>query len=246
MEARPYVPGDEARHVDWRASARTGDLYSKRFEPEHARVCLVVMDPDIRQFFGTRVRFKSVQAARVGAAAAWWALHQGDRIGSLDTTDGSVTGPRQGKGGVMAVLQALQHTYAHPPQDTVPPLANGLPLVARLARGGTVVVVAEPHRLAAVPLSWWARLGMRQSVHLVCVADPLEVAPPACRLVVATPSGRQVIDLADPLVRQAWLAERGQALAGLEQAGLPGVHLHVVMTDQPAATWLPLPLPGAG
>ena len=239
MEARPYVPGDEARHVDWRATARSGSLYSKRFEAEHARVCLVVADPDRRQFFGTRVRFKSLQAARAGAAAAWWALRQGDRVGCLNVADGALAAPRAGKAGVSSVLHALVKAYAAPPSREPKELATVLPAVARLARGGRVVVLAEPDRLAAVPLSVWAMLGRRQTVHLVCTEDPLETDPPLLRLDVETPAGRQQLDLTDPAVRSAWGASRRQALDVLRGAVLPGVQVHCLPTPAAASSWMP-------
>ena len=33
-ESRPYVPGDDVRHFDWNATARTGEPFVKRFREE--------------------------------------------------------------------------------------------------------------------------------------------------------------------------------------------------------------------
>lgn len=41
-DLRPYVPGDEIRDIDWRASARAGDVLVKRFVTEkHHKILLV-------------------------------------------------------------------------------------------------------------------------------------------------------------------------------------------------------------
>ncbi|MBJ7518000.1 MAG: DUF58 domain-containing protein, partial [Stenotrophomonas sp.] len=82
-ESREYVAGDDARHIDWRVTARSGRTHTKLFQAERERVTLIVADTDPALYFGTRTRFKSVQAARVGAVAAWSAQRRGDRIAAL-------------------------------------------------------------------------------------------------------------------------------------------------------------------
>src|SRR5690606_37706435 len=66
-ESREYVAGDDARHIDWKLSARTGFTHTKTFQSEREWVSLIVADTAPALYFGTRVRFKSVQAARAGA-----------------------------------------------------------------------------------------------------------------------------------------------------------------------------------
>src|SRR5690606_10660384 len=78
-ESRPYAAGDDVRHVDWRVTARSGQLHSKLFHPERDRVSVAIYPRLARLRFGTRVCFKSAQAARVAACFLWRACHQGDR-----------------------------------------------------------------------------------------------------------------------------------------------------------------------
>src|SRR3546814_2089591 len=70
-ESREYAHGDDARHIDWRPTARSGKPHTKLFQAERERLTLLVADTPPALYFGTRVRFKSVQAARAGAVAAW-------------------------------------------------------------------------------------------------------------------------------------------------------------------------------
>src|SRR5690606_31158752 len=76
-ESREYAPGDEVRHIDWRVTARGGRPHTKMFQAERERLTLVVADTAPALYFGTRVRFKSVQAARAAAIAAWVAVRDG-------------------------------------------------------------------------------------------------------------------------------------------------------------------------
>ncbi|MFZ2753173.1 MAG: DUF58 domain-containing protein, partial [Lysobacteraceae bacterium] len=76
-ESREYANGDDARHIDWRLTARTGRPHTKLFQAERERLTLIVADTAPTLYFGTRTRFKSVQAARAGAIAAWAAVRDG-------------------------------------------------------------------------------------------------------------------------------------------------------------------------
>src|SRR4249920_1083496 len=70
-ESRGYQPGDDIRQMDWRVTARTGRPHTKMFEEERERSVLLVLNCNPSMRFGTRVRFKSVQAARTAALIAW-------------------------------------------------------------------------------------------------------------------------------------------------------------------------------
>ena len=82
-EARPYQPGDDVRHIDWRVTARTGRTHTKLYREERERPVILVLDQCRRMFFGSRKRLKSVQAARIAALMGWRALLRGDRVGAI-------------------------------------------------------------------------------------------------------------------------------------------------------------------
>lgn len=80
-ESRAYQPGDDVRRLDWRLTARSGRLHTKLFQEEREGQLLILLDQNPSMRFGTRTRFKSVQAARAAALAAWYAVKAGERIG---------------------------------------------------------------------------------------------------------------------------------------------------------------------
>ncbi len=80
---RPYVIGDDVRYIDWRVTARIGKPQVKTFRAECDRNVLVVVDANAYMRFGTRVTFKSVQAAKTAALLAWKSLQQQDRVGGV-------------------------------------------------------------------------------------------------------------------------------------------------------------------
>ena len=47
---REYVPGDDLRRINWKTSARVGDLIVRETTPEGVHRCLVVLDTDPRRY----------------------------------------------------------------------------------------------------------------------------------------------------------------------------------------------------
>ncbi|HEX7732615.1 MAG TPA: DUF58 domain-containing protein, partial [Rhodanobacter sp.] len=82
-ESRVYQAGDDVRRMDWRLTARSGRLHTKLFQEEREGRLLVLLDTHASLRFGTRARFKSVQAARAAAVAAWLAVRAGERVGMM-------------------------------------------------------------------------------------------------------------------------------------------------------------------
>lgn len=81
-ELRRYQPGDDLRHLDWRASLRTGKPVVRTFTEERDRPALIVVDQRMSMFFGSQRSFKSALAAELGALTAWMVFNAGDRVGA--------------------------------------------------------------------------------------------------------------------------------------------------------------------
>ena len=96
-ESRVYQPGDDVRRLDWRLTARSGELHTKLFQEEREGRLLILLDTHASMRFGTRVRFKSVQAARAAALAGWYAVRAGERVGAMASTCSSRAVVRAGR-----------------------------------------------------------------------------------------------------------------------------------------------------
>jgi len=245
-ESREYVAGDDVRRMDWRLTARTGRAHTKLFQTERERLALLVADTSPALYFGTRTRFKSVQAARAGAIATWAALQAGDRIAALRGGEPAIP-PAAGMRGAMRVLEALVRWYAKPPGDDAG-LELALEHAQRLLRpGARLVVLADPQAAAAVPMQRWAALARHNEASLVLLQDPLETAPPKRGLTLLAGAARLHLPLQDAQVRRQWhdtLAAPANALA----RNLPGHgwQVHTLATDAPASAWLQPACPRRG
>ena len=86
-ELRRYQPGDDLRHLDWRASLRTGKPVVRSYTEERDRPALIVVDQRMSMFFGSVRSFKSAVAAQLAALAAWMVFGAGDRVGGVVFND---------------------------------------------------------------------------------------------------------------------------------------------------------------
>jgi uncharacterized protein (DUF58 family) len=83
METRGYQHGDDLRHLDWRATARSGKPMTKVFRVERQRSLFIALDRAASMAFGTQHALKSVTAARSAAILAFAAHHQHETVGGL-------------------------------------------------------------------------------------------------------------------------------------------------------------------
>ena len=110
IENRPYVPGDDPRHINWPLTARLGEPVIKRFESTRELVLWLVVDPSPSMFLGDGVSPLRWALELCGAAAATIQAG-GDRIGLLVPGDGRTPAlriaPRRGRAHAIRVLEAL-------------------------------------------------------------------------------------------------------------------------------------------
>jgi uncharacterized protein (DUF58 family) len=227
-ESREYARGDDARHIDWRVTARTGRAHTKLFQAERERLTLLVADTAPALYFGTRVRFKSVQAARAGAIAAWSAVRDGDRVAALrGSAREAPVAPAAGARGALRVLDALVRWYTRPPVDDA-----GLDVALEHARrllkpGSRLFVFADAASVATVPDHRWTALAMHNEVVVRLLSDPLERDPPAALLPFQGEDGRIELDLAAGAQRRRWK----QAFDGPLQVALARLSARGIRTD---------------
>ncbi|MET0226315.1 MAG: DUF58 domain-containing protein [Dokdonella sp.] len=221
-ESRIYQAGDEIRHMDWRVTARSGKPHTKLFEEEREQGLLLAMDLNPGMRFGTRVRFKSVQAARAAALLAWMASAAGDRVGALGF-GGGINGevkPAGGRRGVLHVLRALRDWDAGADNAMQEPLSRGLARVRRLLRPGMrMVLLSDGFSTDAEAAQRLPQLAGRHEIAVVLLRDALELdAPPPGRYALHLGSARRVLDFSDRAVRSAWVerfANSREQLRGL-------------------------------
>ena len=87
-EHKEYAPGDEIRHIDWRAFAKLDKYYVKRFEMETNLRALLVVDASGSMSYGRGAMTKLQYAAVCAGALAYLLSRQGDQVGLVVSGDG--------------------------------------------------------------------------------------------------------------------------------------------------------------
>lgn len=80
-----YTPGEDIRKIDWKAYARTGNLYLKNFTEERQISVRVLLDRSASMDFGSPGKWEF--AAKLALGLSYLALKQGDRLSFLTVRD---------------------------------------------------------------------------------------------------------------------------------------------------------------
>lgn len=181
-EVRVYQAGDDIRSMDWRVTARTGQPHTKLYREEKERPVFVLVDLSSRMFFGTKVAFKSVVAAKIAALVGWAAVDNGDRFGGLlfNEKDFIEFKPNARSQGILPMLKRMTEMPRRSKVSEKPyRISNALWRLRHVVKPGSLVVMisdfdnfdenAERHLSALVT---------HNQVIACSIHDPLEVELP--------------------------------------------------------------------
>jgi uncharacterized protein (DUF58 family) len=177
-ESRAYAAGDDVRHIDWRVTARSGELHTKLFAPERERTSAVVIDTAAAMGFGTRACYKTVAAARLAALFVWAAVAQGDRICAASFgRNGGLIPSLAGRRGALRSLDAIcrwsSQAVADAPSETT--LSATLDSLARgLNSGAHVLLVVDQRSVDEDAERALRRLRRHHDVMAVVLVDAFE------------------------------------------------------------------------
>jgi uncharacterized protein (DUF58 family) len=238
-EARPYVPGDDPRHIDWAVTARTHDPHVRDMIADHELDVWLVLDSSSSLGFGTGLATKHEVAWSAAGAFGLLASTGGNRVGAIGTTvEPGKDRPRliPARGGSQHTAAVLSALMREPSDGEIGDLAGAIDTVGRVARRrGMLVVISD-----FLGDSTWERplrgASQRHEVLAVEVIDPREVELVDVGLisVVDVETGRRrLVDTSRSEVRRdyAELARRRRAEVASRLKRCGADHL-VLSTDR--------------
>jgi uncharacterized protein (DUF58 family) len=207
---RRYERGDDLRHLDWSAYARTGEFFTKQLQEDDRRAITVVVDLSPSMRAGTPPR--RLGALRLAAVLGGLALARVDGVSIVapgaSNANARFTGTAQ-------LPQLLEHLKQLPTAFVPPSSAVALALQAESV--GRVHWVSDfaPVQEFSRPLLMLRRRGAKVAGWIATVPED-EAAPAGGYMRVVDPETRAELsvpvdrDLHDELRRQLVLLERQQ------------------------------------
>jgi uncharacterized protein (DUF58 family) len=215
-EIREYQPGDDVRHLDWGATARTGRPHVRQTFAERALDVWLLVDVSPSIDWGTARRTKRSHAQELVAAIGQVLARRNHRVGAILFAERplDVLPPAVGRPHLLRLIARLREA----PRRSAPgqtDLAAALDLARKTIRRPSVVVVVSD---LLVRDGWAAALGKltaRHEVVVLRVVDPRESELPDIGIVTLEDpeTGEQLlVDTADRRLRERFAdAARAQA-----------------------------------
>jgi uncharacterized protein (DUF58 family) len=183
-DVRPYQPGDEIRFIDWNVTARSNDVYIKRFVEERELTVVLLVDLSASLRFGSVVQYKREVAAELAALLAFSAIKNGDRVGMIlftDQVEKFIT-PKKGR---KHVLRLITEILTFEPQGKGTDLGEAFGYLSRVIRRRSVVFALSDFQADLDSFDRPLRVAARRHDLIpVVIRDKMEEELPAMGLVL--------------------------------------------------------------
>ena len=141
-EHREYVPGDEIRHIDWKAYGKFDRYFIKEYEEETNLRAYLLVDASASMDYGSEGLSKFDYSCYLAASLAYLMLRQGDDVG-LVTFNAQVQRYIPPRGGVQHMRALASHLEATQPQGETHLDQVLRELAGKLTRRGMIIIISD-------------------------------------------------------------------------------------------------------
>ena len=229
-DIRAYQPGDDVKHIHWKATARTGTVFVKSYEEDRQLRVLLAVDtsasmraPQSTEAFAKALEFASL----VGALTQ----RGNDQLGLIRFGE-SIEGYLPPKSGRKRSAMVLSQLLAPRPPSLATDLAGGLRHISTVLRKPSIIFVLSDF-LCPQFKAELKTLASRHDVVLVQIQTPLELFDRLGLVLFAdAESGRRVlVDTSSSVVRRRWRQLADQKRAEIAELARQSGAEQIVVTD---------------
>ena len=142
-EHRQYMPGDEIKHIDWKAYGKTDRYYIKQFEEETNLKSYIIVDASRSMNYASQGHLKKFEyASFVSAALAYLMVEQRDAV-SLTIYDEKVRTFLPPRATRLYLKQVLKELETIEPGNGTSTAQSLHEIAERIKRRGLVIVLSD-------------------------------------------------------------------------------------------------------
>jgi uncharacterized protein (DUF58 family) len=235
-EHRQYYPGDEIRHIDWRAYGKTDRYFIKEYEEETNLKAYLLVDASGSMAYKGAHPSKFEYTQYIAASLAYLMLHQRDAVGLAlhDTKVRAMIPPKANSKHLLQILRVLQNQNAEG-ETSMAPLWHTM--AEQVRRRGLVVILSDCFDdLSALMRAIRHFRFRRHEVLLFHVLAPEELEFPFRKWTqfrnLEVPGHKLLVD--PQRLRKEYQKNFNEFCRELrDQAGKAHVDYHMLRTDQP-------------
>lgn len=239
-EHKEYSPGDELRHIDWRAYAKVDRYYVKQYEQESQLTVYLVLDASASMMFAGGGIAKLEYAGLSLAALAYLVIQQQDKVGLLACGDRkieTIVPPRARTNHLHDLLSVLDQLMVSGGVGDESPAA-ALRRIGELTRRRRCLVVLASDLFDTSDDTLQALAALRAQRHDVSVLhilDPHELTLPYEGLTEFRALENETRMLVNPAaIRREYLERMEQFLTKCRGTlTSAGIDYHLTSTDRP-------------
>jgi len=174
-EYRPYIPGDEIRHIDWKVYGKTNRFYIKQFEEETNLKSYLLLDVSGSMGYSSHKITKLEYASYLAAALTYLMIEQRDAVGlvAFDKKIRKYLPPRSITSYLPQILRELEHIECSEITDVSSTFHE---MAERIHRRGLIVILSDLYDEPEKVISGLKHF--RHKKHEVIVfhiLDPMEI-----------------------------------------------------------------------
>lgn len=143
IEHRQYMPGDEIKHIDWKAYGKTDRFYIKQFEEETNLKSYLIVDASRSMDYASKGNIKKFEyASYIAAALSYLMIEQRDAAGLIlfDETVRISLPPRATRSYLKELLKELESAQPGKKTETAASLHR---IAEQIKRRGLVIVLSD-------------------------------------------------------------------------------------------------------
>ena len=178
-ETKSYVAGDDTRLINWKQTAKTGELICNKFYKESENTDYILLDERRAMYFGTKVQPKLAAAIKVALISVVQSLAQNKKVKIVALTDSlQVSELIEDYSSILPYfsLIARKHSFE---SSNEKPLSDLMYLIKELnPQFATINIISDFHDFNADDARLIKGLIVKNEVTMMAINDPLEITLP--------------------------------------------------------------------